>query len=202
MNVIELPIDKITPYEGNPRRNQEAIAPVAASLKEFGWRQPIVVDAEMVIIVGHTRLLAAIDLGLTKVPVIVAKDMTPEQAKAYRLADNRTGENAEWNPDLLAVELNDISEFSDLGITGFNEAELAFYLDEGDTNNTGPVWDGMPACNTEDKTAFKSCVFHFKDQEALESFESLINTKLTNRYFWWPEIEIDSTAPLEIRSES
>jgi len=101
-------IDDIRPYEGNPRVNDQAVDAVAASLAEFGFRQPIVVDADGVIIVGHTRWKAAKKLGLAKVPVHVAKDLSPEQIKAYRIADNQTASIAEWDFDLLPVELKDL----------------------------------------------------------------------------------------------
>jgi ParB-like chromosome segregation protein Spo0J len=85
----------ITPYERNPRINDKAVDAVATSLKEFGFRQPIVVDTGNVIIAGHTRYKAALKLGLQKVPVHIATDLSPEQVKAYRIADNKTGELAE-----------------------------------------------------------------------------------------------------------
>src|SRR5690606_1751174 len=88
MDVVETPIDKLVPYARNPRRNEEAVATVAASLAEFGWRQPIVVDEDMVIVVGHTRYEAAKRLGMTSVPVHVAHGLTPAQLRAYRLMDN------------------------------------------------------------------------------------------------------------------
>lgn len=127
---VELrPIDAIQPYPGNPRVNDDAVDAVAASLKEFGFRQPIVIDAEGVIIAGHTRWKAAKKLGLTKVPVHVATDLTPEQAKAYRIADNKTGELAEWNFDLLPIELKDLQQADyDLGVLGFDDEELAKLL--------------------------------------------------------------------------
>jgi ParB-like chromosome segregation protein Spo0J len=80
MKVVQVPIERVIPYERNPRRNEGAVSKVEASLREFGWRQPIVVDCEMVVVAGHTRLLAARRLGLAKVPVHVANDLTPEQA--------------------------------------------------------------------------------------------------------------------------
>src|SRR6516165_9890631 len=82
------PIERVIPYERNPRINDPAVDAVAASLKEFGWRQPIVVDKDRVMVVGHTRLKAAKKLGLTRVPIHVAKDLTPTQIQAYRIADN------------------------------------------------------------------------------------------------------------------
>ncbi len=118
-------IVKITPYAGNPRLNDDAVVAVAASIREFGFRQPIVVDAEGVIICGHTRWKAAQHLGLEKVPVHVAKDLTPEQIKAYRIADNKTAELAEWNYDLLPIELGELQALNyDLGLLGFYEDEL------------------------------------------------------------------------------
>ena len=104
--IVELrPTDSVRPYPGNPRRNDDAVEAVAMSLTEFGFRQPIVVGAEGVIIVGHTRLKAALQLGLTEVPVHVAAGLTPAQTRAYRLADNRTASIATWDDDALVTEL-------------------------------------------------------------------------------------------------
>jgi ParB/RepB/Spo0J family partition protein len=102
MKVELIEIGRVIPYARNPRRNENAITKVAASIKEYGFRQPIVVDEEMVIIAGHTRLQAAQSLGLKKVPVHVADGLTQAQIKANRLADNRTHEDAEWDEELLA----------------------------------------------------------------------------------------------------
>ncbi len=104
MKVELLEISRVLPYARNPRRNEGAIAKVAASIKEYGFRQPIVVDEEMVIIAGHTRLQAAQQLGLKKVPVHIATGLTQAQIKAYRLADNRTHEDSEWDDELLAID--------------------------------------------------------------------------------------------------
>ena len=125
MDVVELPLERLIPYARNPRKNDSAVATVAASLKEFGWRQPIVVDEEMVILAGHTRLEAARQLGLATAPVHIARGLTPAQARAYRLMDNRASENAEWDEALLGLELGDLQgEGFDLGLTGFDDAEL------------------------------------------------------------------------------
>jgi len=128
---VELrPIEAIKPYPGNPRVNDDAVDAVAASLKEFGFRQPIVVDAEGVIIVGHTRWKAAKKLGLAKVPVHVATDLPPEKVKAYRIADNQTATLAEWDFELLPIELKDLQQAEyDLSLLGFDEDELAHLLD-------------------------------------------------------------------------
>jgi DNA modification methylase len=125
MDVVDLPLEQLIPYARNPRKNAAAVATVAASLKEFGWRQPIVVDEAMVILAGHTRLEAARQLGLPTVPVHIARGLTPAQAKAYRLMDNRSSENAEWDEALLGLELGDLQgDGFDLGLTGFDDTEL------------------------------------------------------------------------------
>ena len=125
-------ITDVRPYEKNPRFNDDAVDAVAKSIREFGWRAPIVVDSDMVIICGHTRLKAAIKLGLEEVPVHVATDLTPEQVQAYRIADNKTGEIAEWNFDMLPGELQDLKDAEfDLSLLGFDADELAQLLNGG-----------------------------------------------------------------------
>lgn len=116
--VTYMDVDSLIPYANNPRLNDNAVDAVAASIKEFGFKVPIVVDSENVIINGHTRLKAAHKLGLTQVPVIVADDLTPEQVKAFRLADNKTSELAEWDLGKLDIELGQIPDI-DMGALGF-----------------------------------------------------------------------------------
>lgn len=122
--IIEMAVGDVVPYENNPRNNDAAVDKVAESIKEFGFQSPIIVDRNNVVIAGHTRLKAAEKLGLKKVPVIVAKNLTEEQARAYRLADNKTGELAEWEYDKLTQELNAI-EGIDMTAFGFEELENA-----------------------------------------------------------------------------
>lgn len=125
-------LSRIKPYDKNPRLNDDAVPAVAASLKEFGFRQPIVVDPDGVIIVGHTRFKAARHLGLERVPVHVATDLTEAQIKAYRLADNQTATLAEWDYDLLPIELTDLQALNyDIGLLGFSTEELADIFDPG-----------------------------------------------------------------------
>src|SRR5207248_6658570 len=116
----------------NPRQiPQTAVDKVAVSIQEFGFRQPIVVDQNRVIIVGHVRLLAARKLELTKVPVHVATELTPAQVNAYRLADNRTNEEASWDMEALALELAELKlDDFDLDLTGFNLDEIQELLAE------------------------------------------------------------------------
>jgi DNA modification methylase len=125
-------IGAIRPYENNPRRNDAAVDAVAASIREFGFRQPIVVDEQGVVIVGHTRYKAALRLGLTEAPVHVAVGMSPEQAKAYRIADNQTATLAQWDDDKLVQELAQLREMDfDLGLTGFSSEDLQRLLEAG-----------------------------------------------------------------------
>ncbi|WII29179.1 DNA modification methylase [Ligilactobacillus salivarius] len=121
MEVRNLKIDEIKPYENNPRNNLDAVDATANSIKEFGWQQPIVVDKDMVIIAGHTRYLAAKKLGCDTVPVVVASNLSDEQVRAYRLADNKTGELAEWDFKLLDTELQ--------GILDIDMSDFGFELD-------------------------------------------------------------------------
>lgn len=135
----------VVPYARNPRKNEDAVDAVAASIAEFGFRQPIVVDTRGVIVVGHTRWLAAKKLGLAEVPVHVAENLTPAQIKAYRIADNRLAEIAQWDDELLGLELEDLvgMEF-DVGLLGFDDDEIARLLDdEAAAGLTDP--DDVPA---------------------------------------------------------
>ncbi len=121
MKIIEKKLSELIPYENNPRFNDDAVKYVAASIKEFGFKQPIVVDKDGVIVAGHTRLKAAQQLGLKTVPCVVADDLTPEQVKAFRLADNKTGELAGWDFEKLDLELEEID--LDMSPFGFTEGE-------------------------------------------------------------------------------
>lgn len=120
MQVTMRKVSDVKPYDKNPRRNDGAVDAVAASIREFGFQQPLVVDKDGVLIVGHTRLKAAKKLGMKEVPVVVADGLSPEQVKAYRLADNKTGELAGWDFSLMEVELSELEDM------GFNMQEFAF----------------------------------------------------------------------------
>lgn len=119
MQIKELAITELHEYENNPRNNDGAVDAVAASIEEFGFKVPIIIDSENIIVAGHTRLKAAKKLGLDTVPCIVADDLTPEQIKAFRLADNKTGELAGWDFAKLEEELSGISEQFDMTAFGF-----------------------------------------------------------------------------------
>nr|DAU43419.1 MAG TPA: ParB protein [Caudoviricetes sp.] len=147
MQIIDMPIGQIKPYEHNPRNNDAAVEPVAASIREFGFRQPIVVDAKNIIICGHTRYRAAKRLGLETVPVLVASDLSPEKVKAYRLADNKTAEATEWLPDELAAELGDLQGALDMAQFGFDlDAADIPDFDIDDSQSSEPNASDMCTC--------------------------------------------------------
>lgn len=119
MQIREIPINDIKPYEKNPRKNEESVKFVANSIKEFGFKVPIILDSDNVIVAGHTRWKAAKQLGLETVPCIDADDLSPEKIKAFRLADNKVGEYSTWDLDLLAEELKDLEIDIDMSDFGF-----------------------------------------------------------------------------------
>lgn len=119
MKTIDVAIKQITPYENNPRYNENAVDAVAASIEEFGFQQPIVLDKDYVIIAGHTRFKAAQQLGIEIVPCVIADNLTDEQVRAYRLADNKVGELAKWDFAKLEVEMDEIFDI-DMGEFGFD----------------------------------------------------------------------------------
>lgn len=129
MQIVEMKLKDIKPYEKNPRINENAVEKVVNSIKEFGFQAPIIIDENNVIIAGHTRHKAAQELGLAVVPCVVAAGLTDAQIKAYRIADNKTAEFAEWDDILLAGELTELSSLEvDLETLGFEEWELEHLL--------------------------------------------------------------------------
>ena len=121
MQIIEKQIADIKPYENNPRNNEAAIQYVANSIKDFGFKVPIVIDKNGTIITGHTRVLAAKKLGMKTIPCILADDLTPEQVKAFRLADNKVSEMADWNGAKLEKELDSLGNLDwDMSSFGFD----------------------------------------------------------------------------------
>lgn len=125
VQIVYKRLDEIKPYANNPRRNDNAVDAVAHSIKEFGFKVPIVIDKDGTIVTGHTRYKASQKLGLDKVPCIVAADLTPEQIKAFRLVDNKTNELAEWDWAALQIEFGELSGFNfNMGDFGFSQMDL------------------------------------------------------------------------------
>lgn len=134
MKIIEKNINDLTPYENNPRKNDKSVDYVANSISQFGFKVPIVIDSRSVIVAGHTRYKAAVKLKMETIPCIVADDLTEEQIKAFRLADNKVGESSQWDTDLLADELDGIFDLdmADFGFLDMDmpEDDLALDLDD------------------------------------------------------------------------
>lgn len=130
-----LPISEVLPYAKNPRKNNKAVAFVKESIRQFGFKVPIIIDSKREIICGHTRILAAKSLGMTEIPCIFADDLTDEQVKAFRLADNKVSEFSEWDLDLLNNELSEIAEI-DMGDFGFSDDEEKEPKEEYDLSNS------------------------------------------------------------------
>ena len=126
INIKHQKVEALIPYENNPRNNENAVEAVAGSIREFGFKNPIIVDQNNVIVAGHTRLLAAKELGLKEVPTIIADDLTTEQINAYRLVDNKTNELAQWDIDMLERELSEIDsiDMEEFGFDDFPDLEL------------------------------------------------------------------------------
>lgn len=144
MKIIEKKVEELIPYVNNPRNNEAAVDFVASSIKEFGFKNPIIIDKENVIVAGHTRLAAAKKLGLESVPCIMADDLSEQQIKAFRLADNKTAELATWDLEKLEIELEGID---DLEMTDFGFEELE---DSGDVVEV--IEDEVPAVPEEPKS--------------------------------------------------
>ena len=138
-------LEDIRPYENNPRKNDKAVRHVAKSIKRFGFKVPIVIDADGVIVAGHTRYKASLELGLEKVPCIIADDLTEKQVKAYRLADNKTAELAEWDFNALELELFDLSVSFDMSEFGFDIEKV---IDEGFGEEFSLPDDDKPSMRT------------------------------------------------------
>lgn len=162
MKIEIVDINSIQPYKNNPRKISEtAIDKVANSIKEFGFRQPIVVDKDKVIVVGHTRFNASKKLGLKEVPITIADNLNQEQINAYRIADNRTNEDAEWDYKLLQEEFSNlVDEKFNLELTGFNEDELKKYLAMEEDFEVD-----LPEINDEDKQPFQQITFTLHNEQ-------------------------------------
>lgn len=191
-------INKITPYARNARQiPPEAVDKVASSIREFSFRQPIVVDGQGVIICGHTRLLAARKLGMREVPVHVADNLTPTQVRAYRLLDNRSHEETTWDSDLLAFELVDLKELGlDLELTGFNSDEIEELLQRGE--NSGLTDEDAVPDVSEDAVSQVGDVWLLGNHRLLcgdatdaRCFELLMAGELADMVFTDPPYNVD-----------
>lgn len=175
--IIMKSVDEVIPYENNPRLNDDAVEPVANSIREFGFKNPIIVDGSGVIIAGHTRLKAAKQLGLDEVPVIVADDLSEEQVKAFRIAENKTHDLADWDDDLLADELKALFDEIDMTDFGFGDFELAMLVDDMKPE----AWDddliSEYSQNSDDYLVSKRVILTYSSQEEEEYVKKLLNVE-------------------------
>ena len=151
MEIISVPVGDIKPYDKNPRRNDAAVEYVAESIDKFGFKVPIILDADNVIVAGHTRWKAAKRLGMDEVPCIIADDLSPEQIKAFRIADNKVAEASEWDPVLLNEELQELADMFDVDMSAFgfvdeNTVAEALDLDEGQHKDKDKTTCHCPKC--------------------------------------------------------
>lgn len=207
-----LPVSELIPYTKNPRKNDAAAEKLVPLIEEFGFKIPILVDEKNnknEIIAGHTRLKAALLLGIEKVPVIFADDLSPEQVKAFRIADNKSGEWAEWDISLLTEELSDLGEIGfDIDLTGFSDIEVSNLLPDFNDNSSPdhsiygggvPVndpmgeWNGMPEFNNPDAMGVKQIIVHFETWDDVKDFAELVEQKITEKtkYIWFPKADKD-----------
>ena len=166
VNIKMVPTNEVVPYDKNPRLNDDAVGAVANSIREFGFKVPIVVDGEGVVVSGHTRLKAAKALGLTEVPVIVADDLDETKIKAFRLADNKVAELADWDESLLVKELEELADLS------YDMGQFEFDLDpepDGDDDDLGDIPDNINVMET-----FALNVIVSDETEQAELYEEML----------------------------
>lgn len=148
MEIVMRKVSELTPYENNPRRNDEAVNAVAESIRQFGFKVPMVVDSDGVIVAGHTRYKAAKQLGLDSVPCIIADDLTDKQIKAFRLADNKVSEKAGWDFALLEEELEGLFDFDmeSFGFVGHEEVDIGDFFEDAEHKEKEPKKIQCPHC--------------------------------------------------------
>ena len=201
MEIDNVPIAEIVPYLKNPRKNDVAVDVIAKSIKEFGFRVPVILDKDNVIIAGHTGVKAAQKIGLTEVPVIWADDLTEAQVKAFRIMDNKSHEYSAWDYELLKEEIKELKDLKvDLDLTGFKAEEINFFNPEGDgpANNPYEEWrkSGGTDYSNENTMGVKTILLHFKTEEDVREFSELVHQTITpkTKYLWFPKQPTDEAS--------
>ena len=191
MNITNYKVADLRPYDKNPRINDDAVELVANSIREFGFKQPIVIDKNRVIIAGHTRWKAAKKLGLNEVPCILADDLTPAQVKAYRLADNKVAEASEWDEELLAGELDDLSLDFDMSGLGFDTEEMP--AEDLVDDNYEPDVPGDPMTRTGQIWALGQHRLMVGDSTSADDVETLCDSEMMDLCVTDPPYNVDYT---------
>jgi ParB-like chromosome segregation protein Spo0J len=189
-------VDALIPYVGNSRtHSDEQVAQIAASIREFGFTNPILTDGDNGIIAGHGRLMAARKLAMDEVPTIELAGLTDAQKRAYVIADNKLALNAGWDIETLKAEFNELDAAGfDLELTGFGVGELTnlFLAREDGETDPNAEWEGMPEFDQPDAQSFRKVIVHFATQADVEDFERIIGQDLKDKVksIWHPEAEI------------
>lgn len=192
--IEKLKVSDLIPYARNARtHSDEQVAQIAASIREFGWTNPVLIDAQGTIIAGHGRVMAARKLGLEVVPCIRLEHLTPAQARAYCLADNKLTLNAGWDDEMLKVAIEQSKEDGiDIALTGFSDEEIAQLFLEVQQGETDPVkeWEGMPEFDNPNN-CFRKVIVNFEDEEAVKKFFETIGQDYTEstKSIWFPHKE-------------
>lgn len=166
MKIEYLKLSDIKPYEKNPRKNEEAIPYVKNSIEQFGFRVPIILDSENTIVSGHTRYAAAKELGIDEVPCVRADELTPEQIKAFRIADNKTAERADWDEDLLGDELSELLGEFDMTDFGFGDFELTMLTEDFEPEPYDPEVTEKYSEHEEEYLLKKRVIITYSDEYA------------------------------------
>jgi len=194
IQVEQVRVEDLKPYDKNARKHSQfQVQQIADSIAEFGFNNPILVDPDLEIIAGHGRLEAAKHMDLKTVPVIKLPHLTPEQKKAYVIADNKLALNATWDTDQLMAELKLLEDDGmDLTVLGFSEAELASLVDDSEGEfRPEDHMGGMPGFENEDQTAKRQILMNFKSNEDALDFARIIGQEITDKtkFLWHPQVD-------------
>tara|TARA_R110000796_G_scaffold27504_1_gene75797 strand:- start:2297 stop:2911 length:615 start_codon:yes stop_codon:yes gene_type:complete len=185
--------DNLIPYINNSRTHSEAqIHQITASIVEFGFTNPVLIDEKGMIIAGHGRVEAAKVLGIDEIPTITLKGLTDIQRQAYVIADNKLSLNSDWDYENLRQEIENLTETDfDIDLIGFSEVEIMNLLDMSEDTSASDEWEGMPEYDQPNAESFRHCTVHFENEDDAQEFFSLIgqtNTGKTNS-IWHPQKE-------------
>lgn len=196
LKIVYRPLKDLTPYAHNARTHDDRqVLQLVASIEEFGWTNPILIDDNGEIIAGHGRVLAAEQMGVTSIPTITLSGLTDAQKTAYRIADNRLPLNAGWNGELLKVEIEALQDVDfDIGLLGFSDLEVGNILGVEPDDPTDH-WVGMPAFDQENTNGVRQLIVHFETDADVTLFAQLVQQQITakTKYIWYPEHKREST---------
>ncbi len=191
MDIVQQKLHKLLPYKDNPRKHTDTqINQIAASIKEFGFVNPILADEKNMILAGHGRYLAAKTLSLSKVPVVVIKNLTEDQKTALVIADKKIAMNSTRDENLLWDQIRQLNEKGfDLNLLAFDEMEILPMTDPNTVIDPLAEWEDMPEYDQEDQMSYKSILVHFKNAKDYEDFQKFIGQDMTDKTksIWFPE---------------